>query len=547
MIERIPITVGIIGHLDAIITDDHKKIIARLFDDISARYPHSPVCLFSQLAEGTDTEIAELFLSIRRQTSRDYRLIVPLPYDLDEYKSKLDPENARRFEDLLAAAERYFVIEHHDTHSQSDLYRFGGQFVADSSMILIALWENEDNGKKGGTADIVKYKISGSFEEEVVDNVFDMKSSLISLTCNRKSGDPKSIDLPSKPLLDELLKDGSVTRTLEKVEELNRSLAKMPEDTIRKSENYLFEDQHTLSGPMTMLRRYFAVIDATAIGNQKVNNLVTASLFVLGFIILFFFEWYKHLGLDPNMLIATTGLIVVAYVIFRLSHQWHNHSRFLENRALAEALRIQFFWELGGVKRPVAEYILRIHKAELNWIKYILHAIYGLCYEGALHAGADRQIKSSWLTDQRQYFDKRIALIHRIHKRHEIISRTALALAFAAIVSIFFLEKYYEEHHLLHPIIVVIGSLFGIFAISKGYVEKKGYSQILNQYTLMRDIYASVLQKVAEIELDSRGAHTKRKQLERLYYLAGKEALIENGNWYIVFKEKEPEVEGVGG
>jgi hypothetical protein len=30
-----------------------------------------------------------------------------------------------------------------------------------------------------------------------------------------------------------------------------------------------------------------------------------------------------------------------------------------------------------------------------------------------------------------------------------------------------------------------------------------------------------------------------------LFFVVGKEALIENGNWYLIFKEREPEIKGI--
>jgi hypothetical protein len=30
-----------------------------------------------------------------------------------------------------------------------------------------------------------------------------------------------------------------------------------------------------------------------------------------------------------------------------------------------------------------------------------------------------------------------------------------------------------------------------------------------------------------------------------LFFVIGREALIENGSWYMIFKEKEPEIEGI--
>jgi hypothetical protein len=37
----------------------------------------------------------------------------------------------------------------------------------------------------------------------------------------------------------------------------------------------------------------------------------------------------------------------------------------------------------------------------------------------------------------------------------------------------------------------------------------------------------------------------KHSYLRELFFVIGKEALIENGSWYLIFKEKEPEIEGI--
>ena len=63
--DRIPITVGVIGHLDVITTDEHRVQIEKLFSDLAAKYPNSPVHLFSSIAEGADRFVAEIFLNMK--------------------------------------------------------------------------------------------------------------------------------------------------------------------------------------------------------------------------------------------------------------------------------------------------------------------------------------------------------------------------------------------------------------------------------------------------------------------------------------------------
>ena len=48
--DRIPITVGVVGHLDVITTEEQKLQIENLFRDLAEGYPNSPVYLFSSIA-----------------------------------------------------------------------------------------------------------------------------------------------------------------------------------------------------------------------------------------------------------------------------------------------------------------------------------------------------------------------------------------------------------------------------------------------------------------------------------------------------------------
>jgi len=63
--EKIPITVGVVGHIDAITTSEHKLQIEKLFIDLAAKYPHSPLYLFSSVAEGADRFVAAIFLDLK--------------------------------------------------------------------------------------------------------------------------------------------------------------------------------------------------------------------------------------------------------------------------------------------------------------------------------------------------------------------------------------------------------------------------------------------------------------------------------------------------
>ena len=102
--DRIPITVGVVGHLDVITTDEQKSLIEDLFRDLAERYPNSPVYLFSSIAEGADRYVANIFLDLKRryeEFQEKFELIVPTPFELEEYKNDFSEASDREFDDLL--------------------------------------------------------------------------------------------------------------------------------------------------------------------------------------------------------------------------------------------------------------------------------------------------------------------------------------------------------------------------------------------------------------------------------------------------------------
>jgi hypothetical protein len=81
--------------------------------------------------------------------------------------------------------------------------------------------------------------------------------------------------------------------------------------------------------------------------------------------------------------------------------------------------------------------------------------------------------------------------------------------------------------------------LVGFFALLKGYIKMKGYEQLLNQYELMNVIYSRAESKAIETETYNLDLKKKNSYLSELFFVVGTEALIENGNRYLIFKERE--------
>jgi hypothetical protein len=557
--SRIPITVGILGNRDAILTEDHKIQIEKLFNDIDKRYPNAPVTLFSQLAIGADTFVAELFLGLKESENRQYNLIVPIPYDIEEYKDIQFKTKKQReiFNSLLLKAEHFFVLENNDDiKDKKQLYRLGGKFVSDSSILLISIWDGTVKGVQadgiGGTAEIVQYKINGTFNNDADNQILDSEGSLISIHCerkNKKNGIPFQIK-NIYPDLDGILNDKSIDKTLHKIVLYNKSIR----SKFQKADNAI-----------DRLKQIRSIIKTETTNKQKNYNNTLLLFFILGFIFFSMFEVFKHLGLTLWAFVLIFSVLLISAVKLYRANKVRSLHNYIEGRVLSEALRVQIYWNLSDINKNVSDYILRIHKSEYNWIKHFIQAINGLTYNTSKTRNKSIEyIKNDWIISQISFFNGRINKIRKYKFYLSNVSFYTLIIGVIGLLGIAYckfsnpelftvvpLEFPFNDHYLhikhlehkLHFYIIIDSVFFGISAFSKAFLDKKGYKQIENQYILSKSLFSSTLTQM-NIELnDDSSKIVKEKELDRLLFLVGKEALIETGNWYLIMKEKDPEFE----
>ena len=79
--------------------------------------------------------------------------------------------------------------------------------------------------------------------------------------------------------------------------------------------------------------------------------------------------------------------------------------KYLDYRALAEALRIQFFWHISDVSANVADHFLRDQQDELEWIRLVIQ-FQELPVSPRLRTRRLQLdfILDRWIQDQRNYF-----------------------------------------------------------------------------------------------------------------------------------------------
>jgi hypothetical protein len=548
--DRIPITIGVIGHLDVITKEANRVQIEKFFRDLATAYPNSPLHLFSSIAEGADRYVAEIFLKLKRENEgyRDrFELIVPMPFDPEEYKEDFDDTSDKVFDDLLKQAKRSFTVSYDGNEiDRPHQYLKTGKLVADSSLILIALWDGR-MGKKGGTADIVKHKITGD-DDTVAESTFEYDGTVFILPSGREQSlehIAKNFDSKESLSLDLVLRDVTLKMALDKIEEINRNSPGISQSDFKKSQSYLFNKPEKLNLPQRSLLTWYSILDLLSLKSRRRDLQVTAWLFILGLFFILFLEIYSNVWVNKILLAVTMFILVLATVIIIYSRVKKDHGKYLYNRTLAEALRIQFYWNFAGIQENVSDYILRIHRKEFTWVKHILSALYGLTYNiKSIDPETIKDLTDNWIKDQAGFFDSAIRrMISRIKHYHRV-SNVSFVLAFILFVSIFLLGNFFEpDNFLLNILLVIAPILLGIFALIRAYIDMKGYKQLLNQYELMQVIYKRAEAKINELNQSQMKPGERNSYFRELFFVIGKEALIENGIWYLIFKEKEPEIE----
>jgi len=148
--------IGITGHRhlndpDALVPAIHKAL--RLLRDLLPGHAGSDVALVavSSLAEGADRLVARELLAT--PTSR---LEVILPVARSAYTDDFqDAKSRREFQNLLARASQ--VRQAPGRPTRQEAYEWAGRRVVDRCDALIAVWDGQPAGGRGGTADIVQY------------------------------------------------------------------------------------------------------------------------------------------------------------------------------------------------------------------------------------------------------------------------------------------------------------------------------------------------------------------------------------------------------
>lgn len=576
----VPIVIGITGHRDLREEDKtplYRKILD-IFREIKDKYPLCPLVVLSSLAEGADR------LGAKAALECGAKLIVPLPMSKEEYEKDFNtPLSHEKFNDLLNRAERHFTLPLPEGSTEDNIkypgifrnnqYLQVGAYIARNSQILIALWDGKTTDLTGGTSQVVRFKLEGvptpySPPRQPLD-IEERGPVYHILTPRMSHAEIEGIPYTSRKLYprgwqSDFTAEKTYDRIFSSMAAFNRDALyfriKMPK-IILKNRGFVIPDDKLEMIPSSSrnILECFAVADTMAQNFKKRCTQTWLNIFtlvLLGFLFLqAYIELYSHLF----FLSLFPFLLGLALLFHHLARRGDYQDKFLEYRALAEGLRVQFFWNIFPLREAapnavysteeVSTHYLSKHFNELEWIRNAIRGLnIPLCDESAPtredHLKKGHEIVlTQWIKDQMIFYIKRAGDFKSEVDKKERCSDGLFWMGIGLAVAVIILHSYLEHVALLrHLMLFLVAASIAFSASVKGYIDKMSFLEISKQYARMADIFSrafALLQPSPSTDSEKEISPETRKAV---IFQLGKEALAENGDWVLLHRSKPIEV-----
>ncbi len=553
----LPMILGITGHRDLRHEDipSLENALRGEFSRLLETYPATPIVLLSALADGADRLAARIALEI------GLRLVVVLPTPTALYETDFDATSKEEFHRMIANAEHSIelpilagtrpdeVVEHGLARERQ--YAQVGAYLAMHSTILFALWDGVMLHKEGGTSQVVQFKLEGvpapyarpHSELDAPD------SGPVYHLVTPRASNPKPVGTAFTMHRLYPAGNGTQEEAAQDFQDICNRMEMLNEDAIRyaeevrehrlQSEEYLFpqREHHALSTSLREIREFYAIADVLSQRFQKRTFEVLRLLLSFVFLAAVFLELYSGLLPDMPMIALYLGMFLCAYASYKWADTRGYQARYLDYRALAEGLRVQFFWKLAGIEESVADYYLRKQKSELEWIRNAVRSCMTQTnaqeHPASNVPSAERLacVLKYWVEDQAKYFS------HAAHRDHERMHRQerwvavffGLALAIAVVQLIIAIP--------INALILFIAVLPVAAALIHHYIEKNALAEHKQQYTRM-----SIFYHRAKVHLERLIAGGRLAEAQAFIGELGREALAENGDWILTHRDRPLEV-----
>ena len=538
---RLPIVIGVTGHrhLRAADLPMLREHVRELFRRLRRRYPSTPLRILTALAEGADRLVAEVALE------EGHELLAPLPLEPADYERDF-PDSVEEFHSILRRVppEQVFVLPQDELpHPEAPTarerhYRAVGLFIAQQSHFLLALWDGQQAASNAGTCAVVRMKLEGpnGTPEAGLQPLDAEDGGPVYHVHTPRAGDSAACAKPPQWIFPQEGDAASFETLCSRMERFNgESVRRSIAPHQAAAAEALLPGIRSRPASEQSLAAAFATADLLARHYQRHTRAVLRLTLLFAALLALTFELYAEVlhwrALPAGYLAAFASLTGMLLWQSRRDVQ----GRYLDYRALAEGLRVQFYWHLAGLPESASSSYLRKQLDELRWIREALRAAAALPPPRREHPELALKHwvggQAGYYADRAQSQRKRLHLFERASRLFMGAGLTATAL-----LVIFWdrLETLPDWHHWL---VVLMGFAPIGAALWETYAERLGLRAQVNQYARFAGIFRRAARFAERLEQDPL-QHDRRHALLALLRELGREALMENGDWVLLLRER---------
>lgn len=515
-----------------------------------ALQPNASLVVLSTLADGAERIVVEAVLAAGGE------LIVCLPLPKDEYERTFASDESRHeFAALLKRAKCSLQLplpkgvgiesrgEPHVAARQSSAI---AEFLATHCHILIAVCDDADADGNNGAPQVLGYRLEGippcSLRlASALDRIGMGVVYQITMLCTDTSG-------PSQVALTRRF-PGSVEGCLARQQAYERAAAwcaGFSADAARlwpalarprrDARDALLSLEIAATPSCAVLSDLYYVADSLALHSQRLARRTRNGIMLLALAAALCLQLQTRIESHHRALamgyLASLG---VAWGWYGLSQKRRYETKALEYRAFAEGLRVQAFWELMGVRQPVADYYLHSQQDDLEWIRDALRSAY---VEALTSRPGDpladdvpdtarlTLAQQHWIGPQLEYHRRAAALNRRIDARLKLATQGLLAASLLlAALHVFITSN--------AGIMSALAMAPALAALVQVYRRSGAYQELSKHYELMARRFQQ-----AERALNALAAAKSTRDPREILFSVGVEAFRENGDWFILRRDR---------
>jgi hypothetical protein len=568
---KIPFMVGVVGHRD-LVPDEVPQIragIAKVLTRLRQDFPDVPLRLLCSMAAGADLLAAEAAAEI------GITIIALLPYARHLCREDLEAEGDRTAFDRLCDMSDVVELTLPDGVSASDVARPGqhrdrqlqraGSIIARYSGLMIAIWDGLDTDYPAGTARAIQFRRegampSGEFAVSPRDVLLSPQDDDLNfeIRCSRLSQPSrKEMALVGFTGADSLGGEEyprSLCTTLERLAEFNRDVEEFGDEIASKGRRLSQPSPSPIPTTLQYLDRLFSAANWMGGHYRRCFTWALKARYGLWAIMAFLLITFKKESVGTIAIVAILGVLAVflsGTLLAMWAHRRSWHRKYLDYRALAEALRVDFYWELAGVRKEFEgefahESFLQKQDVDLQWIRNAMRAVSlelairpsgnfneGFPYVYAAWVGDDDPVNG---TGQMLYYRQRLHALTRTQHNAERIDRALLlaglllAVAFAIDVAAQTQSRAFLPQHLRSWMLWALALVPVYAAIFEIYLNEKADRALIRQYRYMYSLFSFAAREL-------RAASNNERKLEILRSL-GHACLAEHAQWILAHRDK---------